>query len=230
LLACSLSSSGSTLPFSHVPHFLSTTVAHTPIYSLCNFFPISPYTSARSAAFAATIPDNGGVYFVPAFSGLYAPYWRSDARGLIAGLTLYNTKAHIVRAALEAAAFQVTEVVDAMEKDAAEAQLGLAVKHTLKLLVDGGMTNNATLMQFQSDMLGISIQRPRSAETSALGAAFAAGLGVQYWTSLEQLKSVYTAGQVWHPQAPPAERIRQLHNWKKAISRSLGWIEGPAQH
>ena len=179
---------------------------------------------------AATVDDNGGVYFVPAFSGLYAPYWRSDARGLIAGLTLYNTKAHVVRAALEAAAFQVTEVVDAMEKDAQEAQLGLTGEHSLKLLVDGGMTSNETLMQFQADMLGVSIQRPRSAETSALGAAFAAGLGVQYWTSLEQLKSVYTAGQVWHPIALPAERIRQLHNWKKAISRSLGWIEGPPQY
>ena len=136
----------------------------------------------------------------------------------------------MVRAALEAAAFQVTEVVNAMEKDAQGAQLGLAGKHSLKLLVDGGMTSNETLMQFQSDMLGIPIQRPRSAETSALGAAFAAGLGVQYWTSLEQLRGVYTAGQKWHPMAPPEERIRQLHNWKKAISRSLGWIEGPAQH
>lgn len=167
--------------------------------------------------YARSVPDSGGIYFVPAFSGLFAPYWRSDARGLIIGLTRYITKAHICRAALEATAYQTREVLDAMEKDS-------GVKLTA-LKVDGGMVYNELLMQFQADILGVPVIRPVVAETTALGAAYAAGLAVGFWDNLDDLRRNWAVDKVWEPQMNPQTRERLYRGWLKAVERTFGWVE-----
>ena len=175
----------------------------------------------RSAAeveeLARTVDDNGGTYIVPAFSGLFAPYWRPDARGVIAGLTRYVTKGHLARAALEATAFQTREVVDAMTADSG-VQLG-------ELKVDGGMVGNELLMQFQADVLGVPVVRPAMAETTALGAAYAAGLAVGYWSGLDELRRNWTEGRRWQPRMDAETRERELRSWRKAVTRTLDWAE-----
>jgi glycerol kinase len=163
------------------------------------------------------VEDSGGVYFVPAFSGLFAPYWRSDARGLIAGLSRFATKAHLARAALEATAFQTLEIFQAMEQDS-----GITIS---SLNVDGGMVVNQLLMQFQADLLGVPVIRPRITETTALGAAFAAGLSVGFWESHDQLSALWEEDGRWSPQMGEDERRRRVHFWKKAVSRSFDWLE-----
>jgi glycerol kinase len=166
---------------------------------------------------AGTVHDNGGAYIVPAFSGLFAPYWRSDARGIIAGLTRYVTKGHLARAALEATAFQTVEVVEAMTADS-----GIRL-HELR--VDGGMVGNELLMQFQADILGLPVVRPAVAETTALGAAYAAGLAVGYWGSLDEVRRHWAEDRRWQPHMEEEVRERQLRNWRKAVHRSLDWVE-----
>jgi glycerol kinase len=166
---------------------------------------------------ARSVHDNGGVYIVPAFSGLFAPYWRSDARGIIAGLTRYVTKGHLARAALEATAFQTVEVVEAMMADS-----GIRL-HELR--VDGGMVGNELLMQFQADILGLPVVRPAVAETTSLGAAYAAGLAAGYWGSLDELRRHWAEGRRWQPDMDEEVRERQLRNWRKAVHRSLDWLE-----
>ena len=174
-------------------------------------------TSAEVETLANTVADSAGVYVVPAFSGLYAPYWKDSARGVIAGLTRYVTKAHIARAALEATAWQTREVLDAMNQDSA-VQL-------LSLKVDGGMVGNSTLMQFQSDVLGVPVVRPAVAETTALGAAYAAGLAVGFWSQLAQLRDNWAVDFTWEPQMPIALREQKYRFWKKAVSRTFDWEE-----
>ena len=168
-------------------------------------------------ALAASADDNGGVYFVPAFSGLFAPHWRGDARGAIVGMTRYNTKAHIARAALEATAFQTREVLDAMEADS-----GVKLE---QLRVDGGMTANDLLMQFQADILDTEVVLPVVAETTALGAAYAAGIAVGFWSGEEDVVANWAEAKRWKPEMEPAERERQLRQWKKAISKTLDWVD-----
>jgi glycerol kinase len=176
-------------------------------------------SSAQIETLAQEVEDCGGVYFVPAFSGLFAPYWRSDARGVIAGLSRYATKAHLARAALEATAFQTLEIFEAMEQDS-----GLPIS---SLKVDGGMVVNELLMQFQADLLGVPVIRPKITETTALGAAFAAGLSVGFWASMEQLTALWEEDRRWSPQLDQEERQRRIHFWKKAVSRSFDWLETP---
>lgn len=168
-------------------------------------------------ALARTVEDNGGIYFVPAFSGLFAPHWRADARGVLAGLTRYVNKGHIARAALEATAFQTVEVLEAMEKDSAV--------HLQSLKVDGGMVQNELLMQFQADVLGVPVIRPRIAETTALGAAYAAGLAVGLWETEADLRKQWSADRVWTPAMPEGQREQLLRGWRKAVERSLDWVE-----
>jgi glycerol kinase len=168
-------------------------------------------------ALASTVGDNGGAYFVPAFSGLFAPYWRSDARGALVGLTRFVTKAHIARAALEATAFQTREVLDAVNADF---EVPLA-----ELKVDGGMTKNALLMQFQADVLGIPVVLPRVAETTALGAAYAAGLAVGFWKDLDELRGKWQEASRFEPQMAPAEQEERIRTWKKAVTRTFDWVE-----
>ena len=167
-------------------------------------------------ALAASVEDNGGVYFVPAFSGLFAPHWRPDARGAILGLTRFANKGHIARAALEATAFQTRDVLEA-----AAADLGMPLA---ELRVDGGMVANEHLMQFQADILDIPVIRPVVAETTALGAAYAAGLSVGYWESLQDLRDNWQEGARWLPDMPAEERAQRTAQWSKAISRSLDWV------
>jgi glycerol kinase len=174
-------------------------------------------SSAEVEALANTVQDNGGVYFVPAFSGLFAPYWKSDARGVIAGLTRYVNKGHIARATLEATAWQTHEVLDAMEQDS-------GVKLSA-LKVDGGMVYNNTLMQFQSDVLGVPVIRPQVAETTALGAAYAAGLATGFWSNLEDLRQNWQIDHTWEPRMDPDARAQQYKLWKKAVTRTFDWIE-----
>ncbi|MEG4329115.1 glycerol kinase GlpK [Microcoleus sp. herbarium5] len=174
-------------------------------------------TSAEVETLANTVEDSGGVYVVPAFSGLYAPYWKDSARGVIAGLTRYATKAHIARAVLEATAWQTREVLDAMNQDSA-VQL-------LSLKVDGGMVGNHTLMQFQSDVLGVPVVRPVVAETTALGAAYAAGLAVGFWSQLTELRDNWAVDCTWEPKMPIALREQKYRFWKKAVSRTFDWEE-----
>ena len=174
-------------------------------------------TSAEVETLANTVEDSGGVYIVPAFSGLYAPYWQDSARGVIAGLTRYATKAHIARAVLEATAWQTREVLDAMNQDSA-VQL-------LSLKVDGGMVGNHTLMQFQSDVLGVPVVRPVVAETTALGAAYAAGLAVGFWSQLAQLRDNWAVDCIWEPQMSIALREQKYRFWKKAVTRTFDWEE-----
>jgi glycerol kinase len=166
---------------------------------------------------AKTVDDNGGVYFVPAFSGLFAPYWRNEARGVIAGLTRYVNKGHIARAALEATAWQSKEVVDAMNADS-------GVELT-SLKVDGGMVHNELLMQFQADVLDVPVIRPTVAETTSLGAAYAAGLAVGFWSEVEDLRANWGKDKEWQPQMDAAERDKGYHLWKKAVTRTFDWVE-----
>jgi glycerol kinase len=166
---------------------------------------------------ARSVEDNGGVYFVPAFSGLFAPYWRSDARGVIAGLTRYVTAGHIARATLEATAWQTREVLDAMNADS-----GVDLN---ELKVDGGMVVNELLMQFQADVLGVKVVRPKVAETTALGAAYAAGLAVGFWGAVDDLRENWIKEREWHPQMDPARRDREYRFWKKAVTRTFDWVE-----
>ena len=173
--------------------------------------------SADIEYLAGTVKDNGGVYFVPAFSGLYAPYWKDTARGVIAGLTRYANKGHIARAALEATAFQTREVVEAMEKDA---QIGLG-----SLRVDGGMVSNEALMQFQADILNREVVRPVILETTALGAAYAAGHAVGHFESMEALRAQWAVDRVWKPNLDETQRERMYREWKKAVTRSFDWVE-----
>ncbi len=174
-------------------------------------------SAAEIETLANTVQDNGGAYFVPAFSGLYAPHWRSDARGALVGLTGYVTKGHIARAALEAIAFQTREVLDAVNADS-------KVPLT-ELKVDGGATANSLLLQFQADILDVPVVRPVVAETTALGAAYAAGLAVGYWAGLDDLRSNWQEGKRWTPNLAADERERLYRNWKKAVTKTLGWVD-----
>lgn len=173
--------------------------------------------ASQVEALANTVEDNGGAYFVPAFSGLFAPYWRPDARGALVGLTRYINKGHVARAALEATAFQTREVLDALNADS-----GVPLT---ELKVDGGMIQNNTLMQFQADILGVPVVSPVVTETTALGAAYAAGLAVGFWENLDALRSRWQEGKRWTPTMSEAERERQLKLWKKAVTRTLDWVE-----
>ncbi len=173
--------------------------------------------SADIETLARTVKDNGGVYFVPAFSGLYAPYWKENARGIIAGLTRYVNKGHLARAVLEATAFQTREVVEAMEKDS-----GIALA---SLRVDGGMVVNELLMQFQADILNREVVRPVVRETTALGAAYAAGLAVNFFSGLDELRANWAVDHTWTPHLAEAEREVLYKQWKKAVTRSFDWID-----
>ncbi|MCA0308290.1 MAG: glycerol kinase GlpK [Actinobacteria bacterium] len=166
---------------------------------------------------AASVEDNGGCYFVPAFSGLFAPYWRSDARGAIVGLTRFVNRGHIARAVLEATAYQTREVLDAMEADS-------GVK-LAELKVDGGMTMNETLMQFQADQLGVPVVRPVVAETTALGAAYAAGIATGYWQGEADVIANWAEDKRWEPKAEEGERARLYRNWKKAVTKTFDWVD-----
>ena len=166
---------------------------------------------------ASTVEDNGGAYFVPAFSGLFAPYWKSSARGALVGLTRYVNRGHIARAALEATAYQTREVLEAMEADS-------GVK-LAELKVDGGMTMNETLMQFQADQLGVDVVRPRVAEATALGAAYAAGIAVGYWEGEQDVIDNWAEAKRWKPVVDEAERERLFRNWKKAVTRTFDWVD-----
>ncbi len=173
--------------------------------------------SAEVEALARTVEDNGGVYFVPAFSGLFAPYWRSDARGVIVGLSAHSNKGHLARATLEATAWQSREVVDA-------ANAAADVPFT-DLKADGGMTVDETLMQFQADVLGVPVIRPVVTETTCLGAAYAAGLATGFWSSTDELRENWAEDKRWEPQMDEDERERQYARWKKAVQRTLDWVE-----
>lgn len=166
---------------------------------------------------AKTVDDNGGAYFVPAFSGLFAPYWRSDARGALVGLTRYVNKGHIARAALEATAFQTREVLDAMNADS-------GVDLT-ELKVDGGMVQDELLMQFQADILGVPVVRPKVAETTALGAAYAAGIAVGFWSGEQDVIDNWAEDKRWEPAMADDERDRQYRNWKKAVTKTFDWVD-----
>ena len=174
-------------------------------------------SAAEIETLASTVQDNGGAYFVPAFSGLFAPHWRSDARGALVGLTGYVNKGHIARAALEAIAFQTREVLDAVNADS-------KVPLT-ELKVDGGATANSLLLQFQADILDVPVVRPVVAETTALGAAYAAGLAVGYWANLDDLRSNWQEGRRWTPNLAADERERLYRNWKKAVTKTLDWVD-----
>ena len=173
--------------------------------------------SADIEMLANTVEDNGGIYFVPAFSGLFAPYWKSSARGAIVGMTRYVNKGHIARAALEATAFQTREVLDAMNKDSGV--------NLTALKVDGGMVFNNTLMQFQADVLGVPVIRPTVAETTALGAAYAAGLAVGFWKEVEDLRANWGKDHEWKPMMDPMKRDKEYKGWLKAVTRTFDWVE-----
>ncbi len=173
--------------------------------------------AAETEALAASVSDSGGCYFVPAFSGLFAPHWRADARGVITGLTRFVTKAHLVRAALEAICYQSREVLDAMQEDSG---VPLDVLH-----VDGGATANHFLMQLQADILGTPVAKPVIAETTSLGAAYAAGLATGFWSSPEELRAKLQIAERWTPHSTPAERRAGLAQWHKAVQRSLNWAD-----
>jgi len=166
---------------------------------------------------ARQVDDNGGVYFVPAFSGLFAPHWRPDARGVIVGLTRFVTKGHLARAALEATAFQTREVVEAMNADS-----GVPLT-TLK--VDGGMVVNETLMQFQADILGVPVIRPVVAETTALGAAYAAGLAVGFWATEDDIRTNWAEDKRWEPKMSTEDREKAYKQWKKAVTKTFDWVD-----
>ncbi|MCJ7700209.1 MAG: FGGY-family carbohydrate kinase, partial [Anaerolineales bacterium] len=166
---------------------------------------------------ARSVEDNGGIYFVPAFSGLFAPYWRSDARGAIVGMTRYVNKGHLARATLEATAYQTREVLEAMKADS-------GVELTA-LKVDGGMVFNELLMQFQADILNVPVIRPKVAETTALGAAYAAGLAVGYWNDFDELRANWGQDKSWQPQMEAQTRQALFSAWQKAVTRTFDWIE-----
>jgi glycerol kinase len=174
-------------------------------------------TAPEIEELAASVENNGGVYFVPAFSGLFAPYWKNEARGVIAGLTRYVNKGHIARAVLEATAWQTREVLDAMNADS-----GVPLT---ALKVDGGMVYNELLMQFQSDVLNVPVIRPKVAETTALGAAYAAGLATGFWAAVEDLRANWAKDKEWHPKMDAAERDKEYRLWKKAVTRTFDWVE-----
>ena len=173
--------------------------------------------AAQSEALARQVDDNGGVYFVPAFSGLFAPYWRSDARGAIVGLSRYNTNAHLARATLEAICYQSRDVIEAMEKDSGV--------HLEVLKVDGGVTMNELCMQIQSDVLGVDVSRPVVAETTALGAAYAAGLAVGFWKNTDELRQNWNEARHWSPEWNDEQRTEGYAMWKKAVERTLNWVD-----
>jgi glycerol kinase len=173
--------------------------------------------AAQSESLARQVDDNGGVYFVPAFSGLFAPYWRSDARGAIVGLSRYNTNAHLARATLEAICYQSRDVADAMESDSG-VRLGV-------LKVDGGVTANELCMQIQADVLGVPVSRPVVAETTALGAAYAAGLAVGFWKNTDELRENWNEARRWEPQWTGEQRQTGYRRWKKAVTRTLDWVD-----
>ncbi|MBI1757914.1 MAG: glycerol kinase GlpK [Actinobacteria bacterium] len=173
--------------------------------------------AAQSEALAGQVPDNGGIYFVPAFSGLFAPHWRADARGVIVGLSRFNTKAHLARATLEAICYQTRDVADAMEQDSGV--------HLDVLKVDGGITANNLCMQLQADILGVPVSLPAVAETTALGAAYAAGLAAGLWHSTDELRAHWTEHRRWTPQWTEQQRAVGHAGWTRAIQRALGWVE-----
>ncbi|WP_194927256.1 glycerol kinase GlpK [Catenulispora pinisilvae] len=173
--------------------------------------------AAQSESLARQVEDNGGVYFVPAFSGLFAPYWRSDARGAIVGLSRFNTNAHLARATLESICYQTRDVVEAMEQDS-------GVKLDV-LRVDGGVTANELAMQIQADVLGVPVSKPVVAETTALGAAYAAGLATGFWANTDELVRNWNEDRRWLPQSDEASRAKGYRNWKKAVARTLDWID-----
>lgn len=172
--------------------------------------------SSEIEELAKTVEDNGGIYFVPAFSGLFAPYWRSDARGAIVGMTRFVNKGHIARAALEATAFQTREVLEAMNKDS-------GVKLTA-LKVDGGMVFNHLLMQFQADILGVPVIRPKVSETTSLGAAYAAGLATGFWAKIDDLRANWGKDQEWVPQMEEEKRKKLYSGWLKAVTKTFDWL------
>jgi glycerol kinase len=174
-------------------------------------------SASEIEALATTVPDSGGIYFVPAFSGLFAPYWRPDARGVIAGLSRFHTRAHLARATLEAIAFQTRAVLEVMVADASVPLDDLKV--------DGGATANNLLMQLQADILGVSVVRPETIETTALGAAYAAGLGVGIWKTQSDLERQWRIGQRWEPAWSVDQRDQAYRGWQKAVERSLNWLE-----
>jgi len=173
--------------------------------------------AAESETLAAQVPDSGGIYFVPAFSGLFAPYWRSDARGAIVGLSRFNTNAHLARATLEAICYQSRDVVEAMHQDS-----GVALD---VLRVDGGITANKLCMQLQADVLGVPVSKPVVAETTALGAAYAAGLAVGFWKSTDELKKNWNEDIRWQPEWSEDQREKGYAGWKKAVERTLDWVD-----
>jgi glycerol kinase len=177
-------------------------------------------SAAAVEALARTVPDNGDAYLVPAFSGLFAPHWRSDARGALVGLTRFTNRGHLARAALEATAFQCEELIRAMTADS-------GVRLT-ELRVDGGMVANELLMQFQADLLGVPVARPAVAETTALGAAYAAGLAVGFWSDRQELRGHWSVARRWEPQLEPDRRRQLLARWQQAVQRALGWVDGAA--
>ena len=174
-------------------------------------------TAREVEELAATVDDNGGLYIVPAFSGLFAPYWRSDARGVFAGLTRYVNAGHIARATLEATAYQSAEIVEAMRADS-----GVPLD---SLRVDGGMVGNDLLMQFQANILGVPVIRPKVRETTALGAAYAAGLATGFWNSQEDLRENWAEDKRWEPQMDDDARRQNMHRWKKAVTKTFDWVE-----
>jgi glycerol kinase len=173
--------------------------------------------ASETETLARQVADNGGVYFVPAFSGLFAPYWRSDARGAIVGLSRFNTNAHLARATLEAICYQSKDVADAMEKDS-------GVKLEV-LKVDGGVTANELCMQMQADILGVSVSKPVVAETTALGAAYAAGLAVGFWKNKDELVQNWNEDKRWEPQWNDEQRDKGYAGWQKAVQRTLDWVD-----
>jgi glycerol kinase len=173
--------------------------------------------AAESETLAAQVPDAGGCYFVPAFSGLFAPHWRSDARGVIVGMSRFTTAAHIARATLEAIAYQTRDVVDAMSSDSGV--------HLDVLKVDGGVTANSLCMQIQADILGVPVSKPAVAETTALGAAYAAGLAVGFWSTTEELRANWHEQQRWEPTWTAEQREAGHAQWRKAVDRTLGWVD-----
>ena len=175
------------------------------------------HTAPEIEPLAKSVKDNGGVYFVPAFSGLFAPYWKDEARGAIVGLTRYNTAGHIARAVLEATAFQTREVLDAMNADS-------GVDLT-ELRVDGGMVANELLMQFQADVLGVDVVAPKVTETTALGAAYAAGIAVGFWQGEQDVIDNWSEGKRWTPKMDAEERERTYRLWKKAVTRTFDWVD-----
>jgi glycerol kinase len=173
--------------------------------------------ASETETLARQVADNGGVYFVPAFSGLFAPYWRSDARGAIVGLSRFNTNAHLARATLEAICYQSKDVADAMEKDS-------GVKLDV-LKVDGGVTANELCMQMQADILGVPVSKPVVAETTALGAAYAAGLAVGFWKTKEELVQNWNEDKRWNPEWNDEQRAAGYKGWEKAVQRTLDWVD-----